>query len=89
MTSFRLLTGTKLRKSEDLVLKEILVMELQIQFDESRNALRQPAKLQISKIQNSAVYAKKEASTYAEDDLVAIRSIQLIPRLSSLARKKF
>lgn len=82
-TPFRLLKGVEMRCSGDLKLREILETEWQHQFEESRDDLRQQAKIQIGKIQeeNKKTYnsRRRAPSRYAVGDLVAIKLTQMKP----------
>jgi len=80
MAPFYLLFGTRARLRDDPQIKEILEAENAIVFQEERDHLREGARKAISKIQaeNKKSYdgKRKEPSSYAEGDLVAIQRTQ-------------
>ena len=51
MTPFELLLGIKMKQKDDLKIKDILDKEFQLQFEQSRDQLRDRAKNQIIKVQ--------------------------------------
>lgn len=79
-TPFELLTGVKMRSSENLALKEILVEEMFNEYNDRRNQLRQEAIENITKIQeeNRKQHNKKckAATKYKKGDIVAIQRTQ-------------
>jgi len=79
-----------MRLKEDLQLAEILDTESALAFREKRDQLQEEARKAILKIQteNKQSYNKKgkNPSSYAEDDLVAIRRTQCGPDLKLCAK---
>ena len=79
-TPFELLTGVKMRNSENPSIREILIEEMFNQHNECRNQLRQEAVKNILKIQeeNKTQHDKKckPATKYKVGDVVAIQRTQ-------------
>ncbi|XP_035220759.1 uncharacterized protein LOC118193740, partial [Stegodyphus dumicola] len=82
-TPFELLFGTKIKTNKDRKIKELIEVEIQKDFIESRENLRKEAKEQIRKIQeeNRKTYnrSRKLPRKYKINDMVAIKRAQLGP----------
>ncbi|GFS55955.1 hypothetical protein TNCV_2564271 [Trichonephila clavipes] len=78
-TPFELLTGVQMRNKEDLKIRDLLIQELQEQYLDQRESMRQDAKRNILKIQaeNKKTYNKKrkKASEYQVGDLVEVLNL--------------
>ncbi|GFS52817.1 retrovirus-related Pol polyprotein from transposon 17.6 [Trichonephila clavipes] len=79
-TPFELLTGVQMRNKEDLKIRDLLMQELEEQYLDQRESMRQDAKRNILKIQgeNKKTYNKKrkKAPEYQVGDLVAVQRTQ-------------
>ncbi|GFY20752.1 hypothetical protein TNCV_1119861 [Trichonephila clavipes] len=79
-TPFELLVGTKMRNTEDILIKDLLLEEMAKELLEKREFLRNDAKKNIKTLQseNRKTYnrRRKKASLYKEGDLVAIQRTQ-------------
>ncbi|GFY30444.1 retrovirus-related Pol polyprotein from transposon 17.6 [Trichonephila clavipes] len=79
-TSFELLVGTKMRNREDILIKDLLLEEMEKLLLEQREFLRNDAKKnhEILQSENRKTYnrRRKKASLYKEGDLVAIQRTQ-------------
>lgn len=79
-TPFEVLTGIKMRKKEDIRIKELIEEESRREFDENREELRKQCKENLLKVQeeNKRSYnlRRKKANQYKTGDLVAIKRTQ-------------
>ncbi|KYN50166.1 hypothetical protein ALC62_00865, partial [Cyphomyrmex costatus] len=82
-TPFELLTGVKMKRKDDLAIKDALETGFQSLFEQGRDQLRDQAKNQILKVQNEnrRTYnlRRRAPKKYKLDDLVAIKRVQLGP----------
>lgn len=82
---FELMLGTKMRTRDDMEICELLQQEHRDGYVQSREKLRQSAKVQIMKVQeeNKKTFDKKrkQSSKYKEGDWVAIKRTQFGPGL--------
>uniref|UniRef100_A0A2M4AZI0 Putative transposon ty3-g gag-pol polyprotein n=1 Tax=Anopheles triannulatus TaxID=58253 RepID=A0A2M4AZI0_9DIPT len=80
MTPFELMLGVNMRTKEDLVLSELLNQEIQREFEEDRDELRNSARQNIQELQqeNRRYYnlRRKPCDKYKIEDLVAIPKTQ-------------
>ena len=81
---FELMFGTKMRLKNDVKILDLINAEIQAEFNNARNELRNEAKRQFLKVQNEnrKTYnlRHKRAAQYKINDLVAIKRTHFGPR---------